>query len=382
MKTLGKLDEAAASCERALALKPDFADAYVNLGLARRAQGKLDEAAACYERALLLKPDDGNYRVNRTLLWLLQGNFEKGWAEYEWRWRRPTYPPRPFPQPLWQGEPLAGRTILLHAEQGFGDTLQLVRYVRLISGAGTLACRADKSVCPTVLLECPSPLVRLLSYSCGPDGQSGLGAVQVVANGEALPNFDVHAPFLSLPRLLGTTSLERIPASVPYLCCDPSLQLQWRTRIEELEARGEGVSRDATAERDTFPRSAVASRPTPSAVAHFRVGIVWQGSLTHKSDRQRSVTLERFAPLGRVPGVSLISLQKGPGSEQLAALPGLVDLGRELTDFADTAAALQSLDLIITVDTSVAHLAGGAGHGSLGGVALCRRLALAAGPRR
>jgi len=314
LKDQGRLDEAAASYRQALRCEPDDARAHYGLGLVLVAQGQLRQAEECNERAINCNEDYVEPFYHRSLLRLQQGDFERGWAEYECRWRLPDKPPFPFRQPLWQGENLAGRTILLHVEQGFGDTLQFVRYAPLVkahSGA-------------TVVLECQPPLLRLLTMSSVAD--------RLVARGEPLPSFDVHAPLLSLPYLMHTTSVERIPVSVPYLGCDPELLQHWRTRLE--------------------------------AVPGFRVGIVWQGSPTNVNDRWRSVPLERFAPLSEVPGVSLISLQKGFGSEQLRGWTGQgspLDLAAEFTDFADTAAVLKCLDLVITVDTSVAHLAGALG---------------------
>ena len=309
----GRLAEAVANCERALAIKPDYAEAHVNLGTAHYGRGQLDEAEGCYDRALLVEPDNGNSHFSRAFLWLLRGQLDKGWEEYEWRWHRPEQPPRSFPKPAWQGEPLAGRTILLHAEQGYGDTLQFIRYAELLKQAGAGG----------VLLECHHPaLMRLLRDGCP-------GVDKVLALGEPLPLYDVHAPLLSMPRLMGTTSVERIPSGVPYLHFDPHLAQRWRTRLE--------------------------------SVPGFRIGIVWQGSPTNKGDHRRSVSVQRFAALSRVPGVSLISLQKGLGIEQISSLPGLVDIGQQLSDFADTAAVLQSLDLVVAVDTALVHLAGALG---------------------
>ena len=162
-----------------------------------------------------------------------------------------------------------------------------------------------------------------------------MGADLVLARGEPLPAFDVHAPLFSLPSLLGTTSPERIPADVPYLRCDPVLVKQWRTRLEEIHL--------------------------PVSPSSKRVGIAWQGNPENKSDRQRSVPLERFVALSRIAGVKLISLQKGRAREKLISHREIIDLGRDLADFADTAAVLQSLDLVITVDTALAHLAGAMG---------------------
>jgi len=308
---LCKADEARVSLQEAIRLKPDFAQAHNNLACCFLQEGHLREAEACYQRALQLHPDFSNAHHNRALLWLLQGDFERGWPEYEWRWRRAEQPPRPFPQPAWQGEALAGRTLFLHAEQGLGDTLQFLRYIPLIQRNGG-----------AVLLECQPSLWRLLEAFPGID--------KIFIRGQPLPPFDLHAPLLSLPRWLGTTTPENIPADVPYLDTDPDLVQRWRVRLERAPG--------------------------------FQAGIAWQGNPEHPNDRWRSVSLDWFVPLGQVAGVSLVSLQKGPGSEQLARAPGLVlDLGSEVTDLADTAAIVKSLDLVITVDTVLAHLAGALG---------------------
>ena len=307
----GKLDEAAASFRQALLLRPDFAEAHGNLGSVLKAQGRQHEALRSFEDALRIKPDFADAHMNRSLLWLLQADFERGWQEYEWRWNETTCPRRHVDRPAWNGEPLAGRTILLHFEQGLGDTLQFIRYAPLVKSAGA----------GNVLLECQVPLKRLLTGCRGVD--------RIYVFGEPLPHFDVQAPLLRLPRLLGTTSLERIPGGVPYLSVPDDLVLHWRKRLESVKG--------------------------------FRIGIAWQGSPTHKADRRRSVPLPLFAPISRVTGMRLISLQMGPGSEQCSALPGLLDLTGAIADFADTAALLKNLDLVITVDTSVAHLAGALG---------------------
>jgi hypothetical protein len=248
---------------------------------------------------------------------LLLGRFAEGWAEYEWRWKSKdfvgTISSRSLsPETLWDGSPLRGRTILLHQEQGLGDTLQFVRYAALLKEKG-----AGK-----VVVGCPPELLRLLQRCAGVD--QAVTEIAVTA-------FDVHTFPLNLPRLLETTSVERIPANVPYLDIDTRLVETWKARLAALE------------EQD--PR--------------LRVGIVWQGNPGHKGDRKRSVRLQQFAPLAELPGVRLISLQKGVGREQLEKLPGLaLDLGPELTDLADTAAVIRNLDLVISVDTVVAHLAG------------------------
>jgi hypothetical protein len=243
------------------------------------------------------------------MLLLLEGNFAQGWPEYDWRrWHKDVA--RPFPQPLWDGSPLKGRTLLLHAEQGLGDTLQFIRYSARVPRDGG-----------RVVLECQPALLPLLR------GLPGLD--QVLPLGAALPPFDVQAPLPSLPGLFGTTA-DSIPAEVPYLRADPERVGQWRREL----GPGDG----------------------------FTVGIAWQGNPKNKGDRRRSVALSRFVPLAEVPGVRLCSLQVGAGTEQLAGADfPLLDLGSRLTDFVDTAAAVSCLDLVVCVDTALAHLAGALG---------------------
>jgi tetratricopeptide (TPR) repeat protein len=344
----GQLDEAAPRYREAIRLRPDYADAWYNLGNALRQQGQLHEALSCYDRflqlcpgsadahnnrgnvllrlghldavmgcyeqALRLQPDLPEAHQNRALFWLLHGDFERGWPEYEWRPGGLRRGPWPFAQPWWDGGALGGRTILLHAEQGLGDTLQFVRYAPLVRQRGG-----------TVLLLCQKALRRLLEGAPGVDG--------LFTPDQPLPAFDVHAPLLSLPRLLGTTATT-ISAEVPYLRADTELARRWQAELAPLTG--------------------------------CRVGIVWQGSLTHKGDRLRSVPLACFEPLARVPGARLVSLQKGPGSEQ-AAQAGfdILDMSARLDEesgpFMDTAAVLANLDVLVTIDTAVAHLAGALG---------------------
>jgi tetratricopeptide (TPR) repeat protein len=316
LRNLGDLAKAMAHYRRALELRPAYAEAYNNMGIAFVQEGKLTEGIASYRRALELNAAYPDAHLNLALGWLAQGDFDKGWPEYEWRWRGKNATPRALPKPPWDGAPLAGRTVLLYAEQGLGDTLQFVRYVPLVQGRGG-----------RVLLECPPGLAPLLSRCPGID--------TLVPQGAPLPPFDCHAPLLSLPRLFGTT-LASVPATVPYLFADPERIERWRPRLA-----GPGL----------------------------RVGIGWQGNPKYRGDRHRSIPLARFAPLAAVPGVRLFSLQKGHGSEQLAEWGeqwGLTDLGRELDEggagaFVDTAAVLRQLDVVVTSDTALAHLAGGLG---------------------
>ena len=313
----GELTEAVACYQQALRLKPDYAEAHSNLGVALTEQGKLTEAVASYQQALRFKPDHAAAHMNLAQVWFLWGDFERGWPEYEWRWKHRGFSPPSYCQPLWDGSSLQGQatsgsgtnTILLFAEQGLGDTLQFIRYAPLVRQRGA-----------TVMVQCQVPLQRLLATCAGID--------RLVRAGTALPPFDVQAPLLSLPRIFRST-LATIPANVPYLIADPELRAHWQQQL--------------------------------SGVRGFRVGIAWQGNPEHKRDRRRSVPLLAFAPLAGVPGVRLVSLQKGPGCEQLPDLAnrlGVLDLADQIEDFADTAAVMSNLDLVITVDTAVAHLAG------------------------
>jgi tetratricopeptide (TPR) repeat protein len=304
-----RLDEAVAAYERALALDPGHADAQCNLGIALHAQGKLDAASACFGRALALDPDHANAHVNLGMTRLLQGDFA-GFRDYEWRWRAADAPrARNFAAPQWQGEALAGASILLHAEQGFGDTIQFVRYARLVAARGG-----------RIVLEAPAPLERL--FAPLPEIDS------VVRAGASLPPVEFHCPLLSLPLACGTT-LATVPAETPYLAANPAQAARWRERF--------------------------AARPG------LRVGLVWAGRPSHPRDRERSLAPEQLEPLGGVPGVAFVSLQLRAEGMLLPARLEIDDVAAELGDFADTAAAIAALDLVITVDTAVAHLAGALG---------------------
>ncbi len=312
----GKPAEAVASYQQALRLRPNFVEAHNNLGFVLQQQGKLTEALASYHQALHFQPDYAEAHWNRALAWLLAGNYEQGLPEYEWRWRRNGMALPSFPQPLWEGGPLEGRTILLQAEQGLGDTLQFIRYAPLVQARGG-----------SVLLACPAALIPLLS-SCR-------GIERLLAEESSLPPFDVYAPLMSLPRIFGTTPAT-VPAQVPYLFADAALSNHWRQQRRSWQA--------------------------------FTIGIAWQGNPNYRGDRQRSIPLAQFAPLAALPGVQLVSLQKGPGTEQLRAGAGqfpVLDLESQLDEtsgaFMGTAAVMQNLDLVITSDTAIAHLAGALG---------------------
>jgi len=311
-----KWEEAVAQYRRAVALKPVYAEAYYNLGNALKAQGKLEEAIECYCKALSVNPDLAEAHWNKALTLLRTGNFMEGWREYEWRWQcaQSKASQRDFSQRLWDGQDLAGQTILLHAEQGFGDTVQCIRYVPLVAKRGG-----------QVIVECQPELKSL--FESGVQGMTG-----IVARGGRLPDFDVQAPFLSLPLIFETT-IDSIPAKVPYIVPSPKRVTVWHVK-RELQG-------------DTF-----------------KIGLAWAGLSSHQNDRSRSCPLKMLAPLATVRGVTWYSLQKGEGASQAADPPEgvtLIDMTAELTDFTETAALMSHLDLVISVDTAVAHLAGAMG---------------------
>jgi tetratricopeptide (TPR) repeat protein len=315
LRDLRRPAEALASFDSALAIDPSHVDALNNRGIVLRDLDRPHEALSSYDRALVLAPGYAEAHSNRSGVALLLGDFERGWEEFEWRWRVPEIAPwrREFAQPLWRGDTsLEGRTILLHAEQGFGDAIQFVRYVPLVAARGA-----------TVVLEVPPPLSDLFSRIAG--------AALVVARGAALPAFDCHCPLLSLP-LAFKTRLETIPTTVPYLSPAPDRVLKWQPRL---------------------PRS-----------GPRRVGIAWAGNANFKGDLTRSIGLARLSPLLSVAGVQLVSLQKelrDGDRDILRSRPQVIQLGDAIDDFADTAAIMSQLDLVISSDTSVAHLAGALG---------------------
>jgi tetratricopeptide (TPR) repeat protein len=322
----GRLQESVTSFRQALRLKPDYAEAYYNLGLVlikegigHIKEGKVEEAITCYRQALLFKPDYAEAHKDLALAWLMRGNFEQGWPEYEWRWLCPGTAARPFAQPAWDGTPLAGSTIVLYAEQGLGDTLQFIRYAPLVQQRGG-----------KVVVVCQQQLLALLASCQGID--------RLAARESPMPEFDEWAPLLSLPGIF-QTRLTTIPATVPYLFADPQLVRQWRQELKPLETSKKG---------------------------ELKIGIAWQGNPGHKQDRQRSIALPLFAPLAGLPGVRLFSIQLGPGTEQLLDLGNhfaVTDLGNRFdpASFQDAAAVMMALDLIISVDSSMAHLAGALG---------------------
>ncbi len=301
------------SYQQALKLDPRLAAAYLHLGNIYHHQGDSERAVECCELMLKLDPNSADARSFLGLIHLQQGKFRQGWSEYEDRWN--TFYGfrfrRTFRQPLWKGEPLEGSRILLYAEQGMGDTLQFVRYVPLVAARGA-----------KVVLQVQPRLRRLLAPT--------LGAVEVMDTDQALPEFDWQCPLASLPLAMGT-ELNSIPASIPYVHPDAAQVEFWRQHL----------------------------RGSP-----LRVGLVWAGSPLHPHERWRSIPLDELAPLTQVEGTTCYSLQMGAPAGQIKQVgprASIIDLENEQEDFADTAAIVANLDLVISIDTSVAHLAGAMG---------------------
>jgi Flp pilus assembly protein TadD len=314
----GMWTAAVAAYRHSITLDPTVSRVHSNLGSALGKLGRHDEALVHLEEALRLDLTNAAAHYNLGTDRLAVGDFERGWAEYEWRLKCPDLAGFAYtgPEPLWDGAPLAGRSILLHAEQGLGDTLQFVRYAGLVKRLGG---RVD--------LLCPAPLARLLARCPGVDHVFPVGAT--------LPACDVRAPLMSLPAMLGTT-LTTVPADVPYITAELDLIERWRRDLASIDG--------------------------------YKVGIHWEANPNFKENLPRSIPLEYFGALADVPGVRLISLQKGRGAEQIlefARRHPVVDLGPRLDvgldAFVDTAPVMMNLDLVVTNDTSIAHLAGALG---------------------
>jgi Tfp pilus assembly protein PilF len=311
LRGLRRFGEALESYDRAVALSPVHADALVNRGNMLKELRRIDEALDSYDRAIALQPDLADAHFNKALCELLRGDYDRGFTRYEWRWDctqgRQTI--RDFAQPLWLGaEDIAGKTILLHAEQGYGDTIQFCRYVPLVVARGA-----------RVILEVPKALRTLMETLAGP--------AQILSRGDPLPDFDLHCPLLSLP-LAFRTWVETIPSATPYLQAPAKSAVEWRKRL--------GRKR----------------RPA--------IGVAWSGLATHGNDRFRSMKLAALLPLFDTRA-TFVSVQKEVRAEDAVLLKSCGDVihfGDELRDFADTAALIANLDLVIAVDTSVAHLAG------------------------
>lgn len=318
--TLTKLDrfeEAEASFAKALELQPDYANAFYNLGDLYTEQQEFDRGKEYYDKAIAVEPDHAEANYHLSHYYLRRGDFERGWPLYEsrWRTREAAGLARKQDFPLWDGSDPTGKTLLVYTEQGAGDTFQFVRLLSELQSRGA-----------KVILECSPRLQRILKPVAGIDAV-------VSKDAEQLPQCDFQVPLVSLPLHLGVSEAD-LPGTIPYLFAEPELQLQWKAKLSEL----------------------------PGA----KLGIAWQGSTTNLRDRTRSFPLKCFGPIADVAGVQLVTLQKGPGADQLEdASFQIQDLGAELDagedGFIDTAAVMKELDLVITSDTSIAHLAGGLG---------------------
>jgi tetratricopeptide (TPR) repeat protein len=311
----GQINKAINSYQKALQINPNLVEAMNNLGVAYHEIGRFHEAIDHYQKALQINGKDAEVHCNLSRSLLLLGNFEQGWKEYEWRGETQDVIPlrRNFSQPFWDGSDIRGSTILLYAEQGFGDTIQFIRYAHLVAQKGA-----------KVILECQQELTPLL--------QNVEGIQQVFKCGESLPEFDMHCPLLSLPLVFRTT-LESIPVKIPYIIPDNTLFRKWRDRIHNDNSK-------------------------------LKIGLVWAGRPEHKNDNNRSCSLEVFSLLLHFEDITFYSLQKGNAALQTRnPLKGIriINFTDEIKDFSDTAAFIENLDLIISVDTAVAHLTGALG---------------------
>jgi hypothetical protein len=313
----GRAEEAVPWLVKTLEIQPDLVPSHNGIGQCFFLLDDLERAVAHFDTALYLQPEDPHAHFNRALSWLKLRRYREGWLEYEWRWKGGMIQRPGYARPRWDGSPLNGRTILVHTEQGLGDVLQFLRFIPLLKERGS----------GRVILACQRALLSLLKDVPYVDGRIALDEPAVVP-------FDLHAPLLSLPALLRLEE-EIVPPTVAYLAADPERVERWRPRIQGLPG--------------------------------FRVGLYWQGRPTFKYDHLRSIALEHYAPLASVDGVSLVSLQRGPGEEQIAPNRGRVpmevfpELNRD-APFVDTAAIMELLDLVITSDTATAHLAGALGR--------------------
>jgi Flp pilus assembly protein TadD len=314
LRDAGQLEESLASTRAALALDPTLAEAHHNLGNIHTDLRQFDDALAAYDQALACQPDLAAVKFNQAFLYLLRGDFERGWAAYESRWAAfPFAPPtREYGRPRWDGNPVSGRRIFIHAEQGFGDSIQCIRYAALVAGQGG-----------EVVVECPPALVDLL--------RTAPGVREVVSLRDPLPAFDCVVPIMSLPLLFRTTA-ETIPRTVPYLFAEAARRESWRQRLRNHPGR-------------------------------LKVGLTWTGNRQQAANFRRLVDPALLVPLLAIDEIDFFSLQILPKSDRSPSFsdPRVIDYTGHIRDFADTAAFIMELDLVITVDTAVAHLAGALG---------------------
>jgi tetratricopeptide (TPR) repeat protein len=320
-RVLGRFDEALVAGRRAASLAPDDLHCHHNLGVLHYHRLELDEAIASGERAIALGPDSAGAHFGIAEASLLRGDFTRGWEEYEWRFKLANAPQLlpPTERPQWDGSPIEDGTLLLIADQGYGDVIQFARYIPWAAAR-----------CAQLAVACSAELHPVIEQ------QAGFGLL--FDHWERAPEYTAYCPLSGLPRLAGTR-LDTIPAEIPYVRADPAKSAVWAERLSALLPRG-----------------------------YRRIGIVWAGRPTHHNDRNRSSTLAAFAPLTQIPGIALVSLQKGAAQAQIGGYWGrapLVNLGPELKDFGDTMAVLECLEQVVAVDTSVVHLAGAMGKAAL-----------------
>ncbi len=309
---LGQIEAALACYDRALALAPQVAELHVNKGTALAAASRFMDALESFSAAIAIDPQCAEAHHRAGLIRLRSGDFKNGWSDYEWRWRTQWAPQvRRVSAPLWRGEPIAGKTILLLAEQGYGDTIQFIRYVPMVAALGV-----------RVIVDVPPPLQEI---ALGIDGVAA-----VLRTDAPAPPVDYQCPFMSLPLALGT-ELATIPANVPYIVPPRDGLAGWFDRLPQT------------------------GRP--------RIGLCWAGSSAHLNDHNRSIALSRFTEILSLPDFHFISVQREVDVEARVILRrhGVVELGQDFESFADAAAVLAQLDLLISVDTAVAHLAGAIG---------------------
>lgn len=315
---LGRLDDALAAGRRSVELDPTNAESYHNLTVVHARRLDFERATACARTALGLDPSRPGAHMALAEALLAQGQFQEGWQEYEWRFRLPgaALPLPDTGRPQWDGSAMAQERLLLVADQGFGDVIQFCRYIPWV-----------RTLCPDIAVAA-GPEMQPFIRQVAPD-------LPVFAEWRHCPPYAAYCPLSGLPLRHGTR-LTNIPAPIPYLRADPERAAGWRARLQRLRPRN-----------------------------HRAVGLVWAGRSSHPNDRSRSVRLSRLAALFSVPATSFVALQKGPGLAEAARLFGrapLFNVSADIRDFADTAAVLNELDLLITVDTSVAHLAGALGR--------------------
>lgn len=314
-QTLHHIPEAIDSYQTALRLRPHYLDALIGLGSALRQDARTEAALNYFADAVRLNPSHARAHWELGTTQLALGQYASGWKEFEWRWKLAdfTTPVPRFEQPFWDGQDLGGQRIFLHCEQGYGDVIQFSRYAILVANRGG-----------KVMLGCPQPLRSMM--------ETVPGVTEVVTTRRDLPPFDTHAPLMSLPAIFGTT-LETIPATIPYIHLH---------------------------QRSSSPLKAKWVADLPGK----KVGVVWRGSSVHRNDANRSLPLEFIKPLLTLPNIHWHSLQVGDAAQPLARpdfASQIVDLGSRFEHFEDTAEAIRELDLVLSVDTAVAHLAGAMG---------------------